>query len=396
MFPIQYQNTLTNNDRWIVEHVFPNQRGKYFIEAGACNGIQASSCYVLEKYLEWTGICIEPNSSYFQELVKNRPHSICEAKCLAEHSGIVTYIQGNPALINPMLNGVKANLIEYKTNHQEIIQGGNEVEKEAITLAELLEKHHAPRVIHYLAMDIEGSELPVLQVFPFEQYQILAISIEGDFCNDLLVEKGYIIVKNPFNIDQSYEQFFLHESIFTTAKNEIHANHYLSLGNNFRRQKRVEEAISAYQQAINTEPNDSSIYLHLGNYQKEQGYLAAAIVSYQQAISVAPQQPSWVYYTLGNFLKKEANLDEALIAYQQAIELDSHPPAWLYASLGDLWQQQGKWDRALAAYEQAVELETQPAWVHRAIAQIWQQKQNTVAASAAYQRAEALEQKDFS
>ena len=243
---MQYKNNLTSNDRWIVEHIFPNERGKYFVEAGACNGIDASSCYVLEKYLQWTGICIEPNSEYFQELTKNRPHSICEPKCLTDRSGIVTYIQGNPQQINPMLGGIKSNLIEYKKNHQEVIDKGEEIQKESISLYELLEKHHAPQVIHYLAMDIEGSELPVLEAFPFEKYQILAISIEGTSCNDLLVTKGYINVKNPFNTEQLYEQFFLHESIFNRTKNEINANHYISLGNNFRRQQQISEAIAAY------------------------------------------------------------------------------------------------------------------------------------------------------
>ena len=65
---MEYTNRGTNNDRWIVEHIFPGETNKYFIEAGACNGIQQSSCYVLEKRLNWTGICIEPNSTYFQQL----------------------------------------------------------------------------------------------------------------------------------------------------------------------------------------------------------------------------------------------------------------------------------------------------------------------------------------
>ena len=275
---MQYKNNLTNNDRWIVEHIFPNERGKYFVEAGACNGIDASSCYVLEKYLQWTGICIEPNSDYFQELIKNRSNSICESKCLADRSGVVTYIQGNPVRINPMLGGIKSNLIEYRKNYQEVIDKGDEIEKESITLYELLKKHNAPQVIHYLAMDIEGSELPVLKVFPFDEHEILAISIEGNCCNDLLAAKGYINVKNPFNTEP-YEQFFLHESVFAETKNEINANHYISLGNNFRLQQQASKAIAAYQQAIDIEPQDSSICLLLGNYQKQLGNVAKAIAA---------------------------------------------------------------------------------------------------------------------
>ncbi len=247
---MEYNNHETNNDRWIVEDVFPNEYEKYFIEAGACNGIDYSSCYVLEKYLQWTGICIEPNECYFQELVKNRPHSICENVCLSHSNEKVTYLEGADSQVHPMLGGIKSNLIKYRRDYQDIISKGREVTKNAITLAELLKKYDAPRIIHYLAMDIEGSELPVLEQFPFEYYKILAISIEGEKCNDLLVSKGYVIVNNPFNLDELYEKYFLHESIAFKKDIEISADHYISLGNNLRHSNQVSKVIATYQKAI--------------------------------------------------------------------------------------------------------------------------------------------------
>ena len=389
---MQYQNNLTNNDRWIVEHVFPNERDRYFVEAGACNGIQASSCYVLEKYLHWKGICIEPNDDFFQELIINRPRSICVNQCLAEQSGKVTYIQGDLTKINPMLGGIKANLIKYRHNHQEVIAKSREITKEAISLFELCQKYNTPKVIDYLAMDIEGSELPVLATFPFEEYKILAISIEGVNCNDLLAAKGYINVKNPFNTDQLYEQFFLHQSIFNTEKHEISANHYLSLANNYSRQTKVESAISAYQQAISIEPDDASIYVQLATYLKQQGNFLDAIANYRQAIAIDAQQPAWVYYTLGNIFKEQNQLIEAEAAYDQAIAIDPQQPAWLYCSLGDVLQRQNKLDEAIAAYDRAIAIDPQqPAWVYRCLGQIWRDLGQLVKAKAAYQKAIAID-----
>ncbi|GAB4242774.1 MAG: hypothetical protein Kow0049_32110 [Stanieria sp.] len=385
---MQYKNTLTKNDRWIVEHIFPNEYSKYFIEAGACNGIEASSCYVLEKYFHWTGICIEPNDNYFQELIKNRPNSICENKCLSDRSGIVTYIQGESNQINPMLSGIKSHLIKYKSNSQEIISKGQEIQKESISLYELLKKHNAPQVIHYLAMDIEGSELSVLKVFPFEKYKILAISVEGIACNDLLVAKGYVNVKNPFNPDQLYEQFFLHQSIAIEKQSEINANHYISLGNNFSLQQKASAAIAAYQQALKIEPYNSTIYVQLANYQKQQGYLTEAVASYRQAIKLEPLQPDWVYYTLGNILKQQNKLNEALVAYQKAIEIQPQQPAWLYHTLGDTLQKQNRLDEALVAYQKAIEIQPQqPDWVYRCLGYILHQKGQLEQALVAYQKA---------
>lgn len=389
---MQYQNNLTNNDRWIVEHVFPNERDRYFVEAGACNGIQASSCYVLEKYLHWRGICIEPNDDFFQELIINRPHSICVNQCLAEQTGKVTYIQGDRTKINPMLGGIKSNLVKYRHNHQEVMANGREITKEAISLSDLCQKYHTPPVIDYLAMDIEGSELPVLATFPFEEYKILAISIEGIHCNDLLVTKGYINVKNPFNTDQLYEQFFLHQSIFNTEKHEISANHYLSLGNNYSQQHKVELAIYAYQQAISLEPDDAAIYVQLATYFQQQGNFLEAIANYRQAIAINSQQPAWVYYTLGNLLNKADKLAEAEIAYNRAIAIYPQQPAWLYYSLGYLLQRQNKLELAIAAYQKSITIDPQqPAWVYRCLGKIWRDLGNSAEAEVALQKAKAID-----
>ena len=70
---MEYKNTETNNDRWIVEHVFPDEYGKYFVEVGAANGINASSCYVLEKHLQWTGRVHPSYAMSINTLPRNNP-----------------------------------------------------------------------------------------------------------------------------------------------------------------------------------------------------------------------------------------------------------------------------------------------------------------------------------
>ncbi|MEM9271950.1 MAG: tetratricopeptide repeat protein [Cyanobacteria bacterium P01_F01_bin.143] len=382
----------TNNDRWIVEHIFPNEYGKFFIEAGACNGINASSCYVLENDLQWTGICIEPNDSYFQELVKNRPHSICENLCLSHSNESVTYLEGERSRVHPMLGGIKANLIKYRNDSQEIVSKGREVSKNAITLAELLKKHRAPQVIHYLSMDIEGSEFPVLEKFPFEEYRILAISIEDKKCNDLLVSKGYIIVKNPFNRDRLYEQYFLHESIAWRKNIQISAEYYVSLGNNFKLANQVSQAIAAYQKAIQTEPNNFLIYFYLASYLEEQEDLVSAITVYQQAIEISPQKPAWLYGNLGNAWQKQGRFNKAIAAYQKAIATEASAPTWIYYNLGDIFQHQEKLDQAIAIYQRAIAVDpSPPTWGYANLGMAWQKQGRFNEAIAAYQKAIATE-----
>ena len=83
------------NDLWIRELVFPNRRDGFFVEAGAADGVGGSSCFVLERYLGWRGICIEPLDRFFADLTRNRPHSIHENVCLANESGWVDFAVPN-------------------------------------------------------------------------------------------------------------------------------------------------------------------------------------------------------------------------------------------------------------------------------------------------------------
>jgi hypothetical protein len=45
-------------------------------------------------------------------------------------------------------------------------------------LWELLRRHHAPPVIEYMSLDIEGAEWIALKDFPFDQFRILCMTIE--------------------------------------------------------------------------------------------------------------------------------------------------------------------------------------------------------------------------
>jgi hypothetical protein len=212
-----YQNE-TLNDRWIIESIFLGKRNGYFIEAGAATGIGASCTYLLEKEFGWTGLCVEPNTQFFAQLVVNRPNSHCENVCLARQAGTVSYIEGSDDTVSPYLGGIKSNLKAFKYGGEQVIERGIEIYKPAMTLASLLDKHCAPPIIEYAAFDVEGSELEILEGFPFQRYTILALSIECDYLmwddiTRLMKSLGYREVSNPYNIDKVWERYWLHKSL---------------------------------------------------------------------------------------------------------------------------------------------------------------------------------------
>ena len=79
---MKYYNQDTLNDQWVLEKMFPEQRGGFFFEAGAMSGKAGSSTYLLEKERGWKGILVEPISHLYEGLKRNRPNSICLQLCL--------------------------------------------------------------------------------------------------------------------------------------------------------------------------------------------------------------------------------------------------------------------------------------------------------------------------
>jgi FkbM family methyltransferase len=206
---VEYRHHLLN-DRWIVEAVFPGLRGGYFVEAGACEGRHQSACYVLETELGWDGICVEPAEEYYRLLVRTR-QCRTDDRCLWHRTGEsvpFTLFAGDLA---------RSGITEVnKSLDARGLAGASErtVQKQTVTLHDLLAEHGAPPTIHYVGLDIEGAEQRVLEAFDFRggPYRVLALSLESVLCGDLMHDAGYVRAMNPFG-DSWYEDYFLHPEL---------------------------------------------------------------------------------------------------------------------------------------------------------------------------------------
>ena len=175
------------NDRWVIEAVFPGLRGGFFVEAGACGGGEGSASFVLERGFDWRGICVEPGDEYFRLLQEDRTCAK-DRRCLADRTGDkVEWLSypddlGRSGIRSLNKNGTWAEQHEARSRT---------ATKETVTLADLLEQHDAPRTINYLGLDVEGAERTILEAFEFDgRWEILAISVEGSRCDALLAAAG--------------------------------------------------------------------------------------------------------------------------------------------------------------------------------------------------------------
>ena len=170
-----------------------NQRG-FFVDVGAKDGVDNSNTFLLEKSLNWSGICVEPHPDLFQICQQERTcHSINVACSNSKENNLdfVKYMQkpyGHSGLLETFthteaLKKVKHEIISVTT----------------LTLTEILEKYNAPRLIDYLDIDTEGHEESVLKSIDFDKYEFRYLSCEVypdterfEKISNFLAEQNYI------------------------------------------------------------------------------------------------------------------------------------------------------------------------------------------------------------
>jgi FkbM family methyltransferase len=163
----------------------------FFVEFGATNGLDLSNTHLLEKNFGWQGILAEPARIWHQSLSSNRSASI-DTNCVWKVTGDILVF--NEARFPELSTIEEFNALDM---HQDSRKFGQTYEVPTITLLDLLKKHNAPKVIDYLSLDTEGSELQILEAFDFDQYQINVITVEHNFTEnrskifDLLSAHGY-------------------------------------------------------------------------------------------------------------------------------------------------------------------------------------------------------------
>jgi FkbM family methyltransferase len=179
---IEYKSQY-GQDKWIIEHLFPNKRDGFFIEIGAGDGEIISNTWTLEKELGWKGICIEPHPENFPVLQANRTAALYN-KVIADFNGEVDYYQVKDNVASlALFSGLN---VPKQYNEMKIVK------MPCVTLHTALEELNCPKVVDYLSMDTEGSDLAILKKFFGEnkERQVLVISIEkNDKIYDLRVRE---------------------------------------------------------------------------------------------------------------------------------------------------------------------------------------------------------------
>lgn len=129
-------------------------------------------------------------------------------------------------------------------------------------------------------------------------------------------------------------------------------NEYHNLGNSLQESGKFDEAVIAYQKAVELNPDFSWSYHCLGDVFVKLERWEEAVAAYNKAVELNPDF-SWSYHNLGDVLLKLEQWEEAATAYRCEIELKSDF-AWSFSNLGDALIQLKKWHEAINAYLKAI------------------------------------------
>lgn len=172
-----------------------------FLELGATDGIQGSNTKMLEDYLIYTGILIEPGNEFFKQLQKNRKNTKNFNFLISDKIGKTKYIGDNTGV------GGDLELLEntFDKNNRNWISAWNIDRKniqeiECKKLGDLLKENNI-EYIDFWSLDVEGGELEVLKTMDWNipVYIIcMEVSSWGDkgkhrvqLCRDILIKQGF-------------------------------------------------------------------------------------------------------------------------------------------------------------------------------------------------------------
>lgn len=197
-----------------------------FVEAGAYDGETWSNTLYLERFLNWTGLLIEPSSENYAKLLSKHRNAYSINNCITASQSSVKkrMIEAGPF-------GITTN------NTQNDAGGSNNVVCHPLSkmLTELFTRYFPYRrsviaqqntsnklkfVVDYLSLDIEGFEHDTIKTFPWNKFQFNFINIEYNqnkatykWVKNFLRKFGYY---ETFVDDVWYQDLYLaHKSVYS-------------------------------------------------------------------------------------------------------------------------------------------------------------------------------------
>lgn len=195
-------------DFW-VNNVLGRKRDGYFLDLAAADGLEHSNTYFFETELNWKGLLIEPNPTFFAELEKNRSSQRIN-EVVSDRKHLIDFRYDN---------GQLGGIVADDTDNSKLIRGeqlktGHIEQRLAKDLNEVLADAQAPNYIDYFSLDVEGAEERVISTLDFNTYRFGVLTIEraNARVNEILLANNYKFIRNC-----RFDTFYMHEDVLNAS-----------------------------------------------------------------------------------------------------------------------------------------------------------------------------------
>ncbi|KRX21630.1 Protein Star [Trichinella nelsoni] len=157
----------------VIDELLHNKRNGFFIEAGAYDGETYSNSLYFEKYLNWTGLLVEPDYANLKRLMRKKRKAWVLKGCLEGSS--------RPKKLHLYAAMEVGVLEEYMTFARRLFtRMWRPTQVIEVWCFPLLSVMTAINQMHadYFVLDVEGAEMSVLKGLPLDKLDITVMQIE--------------------------------------------------------------------------------------------------------------------------------------------------------------------------------------------------------------------------
>lgn len=186
-------------DQFLYQKWFSEYREGFFIECGAADGINLSSCKFFEEFMGWTGVNIEASPKKWVKLVENRPKSLFNLNLgLLDREDILVFKDDDLDGPNRGAGWGNGSFYHQKSHLMNLQDSGvkfKEYQVKVTTWKKLIE-YLGIKKVDLFVLDVEGVEDKVLEGMIGSQVLPQHIFIEHEHigfsqCQDIMDRLGY-------------------------------------------------------------------------------------------------------------------------------------------------------------------------------------------------------------
>jgi len=152
-----------------VDNLLKQRRNGFFVECGAFRGEDLSDTLFFELERNWTGILIEAHPEYHQEILMINRRALVLRACLS--------FSQRPGLVKFRLMGWESGVSDFHKNVKAADKTIPETHVQCFSLNSIMAAIGI-RHIDFMVLDLEGSELPVLETIDWTRLSVDVFSIE--------------------------------------------------------------------------------------------------------------------------------------------------------------------------------------------------------------------------